>query len=136
MRSSSVRYLEQRKVLERGCNEQLQLGVQKACKLHILAWSVYLKSAIPVMTGPNLALLMRSDKIMVRVISFVVFMGALGSEITRAGMKPCFPAQQSTVATWPLGKTAEICRACVHAHMFVSSNEMHKHYRNPLAHAE
>lgn len=45
------------------------------------------------MTRPNLALLMRSDNITVHVISFVVFIEALGSEITRAGMKLCFPAQ-------------------------------------------
>lgn len=46
------------------------------------------------MTGPALALLMRPDKIIIHVISFVVFMAALGREITGAGMKLCPPPEQ------------------------------------------
>lgn len=79
-------------MLERSCAGDFN-SVDK--RFHRLVSHLYLKSPVLIMTRPNLALLMRSDKITVHVISFIVFMAALGSEITRAGMKLCFPTQHN-----------------------------------------
>lgn len=60
----------------------------------VVLFQAYYLNLFLILARPTLSLLMRPDRVIIHVISFVVFMAALGMEITGAGMKLCPPPEQ------------------------------------------